>query len=84
MPDRDRGGHIGGGHRGTPWSAQRNGILDGWLIADGDAVDTAVVDGITVGTAPLLMTDPATTARMVADACALVGVNTPAADGHDL
>ena len=61
-----------------------NGILDGWLIADGDAVDTAVVDGITVGTAPLLMTDPATTARMVADACALVGVNTPAADGHDL
>ena len=30
------------------------------------------------------MTDPATPARMVADACALVGVNTPAADGHDL
>ena len=45
-----RGGHIGGSHRGT-MVAQLNGILDGWLIADGDAVDTAVVDGITVGTA---------------------------------
>lgn len=55
-----------------------NGILDGWLIADGDR---AAVDGITVGTAPLLMTDPAATARMVADACALVGVDTPPLPG---
>ncbi|MGV9713528.1 2-phospho-L-lactate transferase [Gordonia sp. NPDC003424] len=51
-----------------------NGILDGWLIAEGDH---AAVDGIAVGHAPLLMTDPATTAQMVRDACALVGVATP-------
>lgn len=50
------------------------GLLDGWLIADGD---TAAVDGIAIGTAPLLMTDPRTTAQMVRDACALVGVDTP-------
>ncbi|MBD0023140.1 2-phospho-L-lactate transferase [Gordonia pseudamarae] len=54
-----------------------NGILDGWLIAEGDQ---ARVDGIAVGNAPLLMTDPRTTARIVADACALVGVDTPAVD----
>ncbi|MDR2280945.1 MAG: 2-phospho-L-lactate transferase [Gordonia sp. (in: high G+C Gram-positive bacteria)] len=51
-----------------------NGLLDGWLIADGDH---ASVDGIAVGAAPLLMTDPATTADMVRAACALVGVQTP-------
>ncbi len=50
------------------------GLLDGWLIADGDH---AAVDGIAVGSAPLLMTDPPTTAQMVRDACALVGVDTP-------
>ena len=51
-----------------------NGILDGWLIAEGD---TAHVDGIAIGTAPLLMSDPQTTAVMVRDACALVGVDIP-------
>ncbi|MGC4932967.1 2-phospho-L-lactate transferase [Gordonia sp. DT30] len=51
-----------------------NGILDGWLIADGD---DAAVAGLSIGAAPLLMTDPVTTARMVRDACALVGVDTP-------
>ena len=51
-----------------------NGILDGWLIADGD---TAHVDGIAIGAAPLLMTDPQATAAMVRDACALVGVDVP-------
>ncbi|GED98317.1 2-phospho-L-lactate transferase [Gordonia crocea] len=51
------------------------GLLDGWLIADGD---TATVDGIAIGTAPLLMTDPGATAQMVRAACALVGVDTPA------
>ena len=51
-----------------------NGILDGWLIAEGD---DAAVAGIAIGSAPLLMTDPPTTARMVAAACALVGVETP-------
>ena len=54
-----------------------NGILDGWLIADGDH---AQVDGMTVGSAPLLMTDPPTTAQMVRAACALVGVPTPEAN----
>ncbi|QKT07855.1 2-phospho-L-lactate transferase [Gordonia sp. X0973] len=53
------------------------GLLDGWLIADGD---TAEVDGIAVGTAPLLMTDPRATAQMIQAACALVGVDTPAED----
>ncbi|GAC60485.1 LPPG--FO 2-phopspho-L-lactate transferase [Gordonia sihwensis NBRC 108236] len=51
-----------------------NGILDGWLIAEGDE---AHVDGIAVGSAPLLMTDPAATAEMIRAACALVGVQTP-------
>ncbi|GAA1480908.1 2-phospho-L-lactate transferase [Gordonia sinesedis] len=55
-----------------------NGILDGWLIADGDR---ATVDGLAVGNAPLLMSDPATTARMVTDACSLVGVPTPPIPG---
>ena len=50
------------------------GLLDGWLIADGDSAE---VEGIAIGTAPLLMTDPRTTAQMVRDACALVGVDTP-------
>ncbi|MED5800797.1 2-phospho-L-lactate transferase [Gordonia sp. Z-3] len=54
-----------------------NGILDGWLVAEGDR---AAVDGITIGSAPLLMTDPAATAQMVRDACALVGVGTPDLD----
>ena len=35
----------------------------------------------TVGTAPLLMSDPRATARMVRAACALVGVDTPALAG---
>ncbi|GAB91067.1 LPPG--FO 2-phopspho-L-lactate transferase [Gordonia rhizosphera NBRC 16068] len=51
-----------------------NGILDGWLIADGDHAD---VDQIAIGAAPLLMTSPAATAQMVRDACALVGVTAP-------
>jgi len=54
------------------------GLLDGWLIADGDS---ASIDGIAVGTAPLLMSDPRATARMVRAACALVGVDTPALAG---
>ncbi|ALG86650.1 2-phospho-L-lactate transferase [Gordonia phthalatica] len=51
-----------------------NGILDGWLIAEGDE---AKVDGIAVASAPLLMTDPAATADMIRAACRLVGVSTP-------
>ena len=44
------------------------GLLDGYLIADGDEGD---VPGVAVRPVPLLMTDPAATARMV-QACAEV------------
>ncbi|MBE7194873.1 MULTISPECIES: 2-phospho-L-lactate transferase [Gordonia] len=57
-----------------------NGLLDGWLIADGDE---AAVEGISIGAAPLLMTDPIATAHMVRAACALVGVDTPEIAGPD-
>jgi LPPG:FO 2-phospho-L-lactate transferase len=39
-----------------------DGILDGWLIAEGDA---AGIRDVTVRPAPLLMTDDAATADMV-------------------
>lgn len=48
-----------------------NGILDGWLIAQGDTAD---IPGVTVASVPLLMSNPETTAQMVRDACDLVGV----------
>ena len=51
-----------------------NGLLDGWLIADGDH---AQVDGISIGSAPLLMTDPSATAQMIRAALALVGLEAP-------
>ncbi|QMU18879.1 2-phospho-L-lactate transferase [Gordonia rubripertincta] len=51
-----------------------NGILDGWLIAENDS---AQVDGIAIGSAPLLMTDPQATAQMIRAACALVDVAMP-------
>ncbi len=54
-----------------------NGILDGWLVAEGDH---AQIDGMATGSAPLLMSDPVRTAQMVRDACALVGVATPSVD----
>ena len=54
-----------------------NGILDGWLVAEGDH---AQIDGMATGFAPLLMSDPVRTAQMVRDACALVGVATPSVD----
>ncbi|WP_024332715.1 2-phospho-L-lactate transferase [Gordonia hirsuta] len=53
------------------------GLLDGWLVAPGDAAVNDPVPGITTAAAPLLMTDPATTAQMVRAACALVGVSAP-------
>ncbi len=46
------------------------GILDGWLIDEGDA---ATIEGVDVRQAPLLMTDPATTAEMVSAGPALGG-----------
>ncbi|MHA3023211.1 2-phospho-L-lactate transferase [Mycobacterium sp. BMJ-28] len=48
------------------------GILDGWLIDQGDE---AVVDGVKVQQAPLLMTDPATTAEMVRAGIRLAGLS---------
>jgi len=48
------------------------GILDGWLIDEGD---TATIDGVDVRAAPLLMTDPATTAEMVRAGLDLAGVS---------
>ncbi|MGI5125675.1 2-phospho-L-lactate transferase [Pseudonocardia sp. CA-107938] len=47
------------------------GLLDGWLVHTGDTAD---VPGVATRPVPLLMTDPATTAQMVADAFDLVGV----------
>jgi LPPG:FO 2-phospho-L-lactate transferase len=47
------------------------GILDGWLVHDGD---DATIDGVDVRAVPLLMTDPATTAKMVAAGLELAGV----------
>ena len=47
------------------------GILDGWLVHEGD---TATIDGVDVRPAPLLMTDPATTAEMVRAGLQLAGL----------
>jgi LPPG:FO 2-phospho-L-lactate transferase len=47
------------------------GILDGWLIDEGDE---ATVDGVEVRSIPLLMTDPKATAEMVRSGLELVGV----------
>jgi LPPG:FO 2-phospho-L-lactate transferase len=48
------------------------GILDGWLVHEGDAAD---VDGVTVRAVPLLMTDPGATAEMVRAGIELAGVS---------
>jgi LPPG:FO 2-phospho-L-lactate transferase len=47
----------------------RGGLLDGWLVAEGDDAD---IPGVAVGHAPLLMTDPGATAAMVRAARKLV------------
>ena len=47
------------------------GLLDYWLIHSGD---TAEVPGVTVRSAPLLMSDPATTAEMVRAGLDLAGL----------
>ncbi|HET8589802.1 MAG TPA: 2-phospho-L-lactate transferase CofD family protein [Nakamurella sp.] len=58
------------------------GLLDAFLVADGD---TAAVPGLAVGSAPLLMTDPAATAAMVGRALRLVGLPVAGRSGagHD-
>jgi LPPG:FO 2-phospho-L-lactate transferase len=48
------------------------GLLDGWLVDDGDAA--AVVPGVTVRAAPLWMTDEDATSAMVQAALELAGV----------
>lgn len=45
-----------------------SGLLDGWIAAPDDAV---AVDGIAVRNAPIMMTDPPTTARIVHEAVEL-------------
>ncbi|BCI52121.1 2-phospho-L-lactate transferase [Mycolicibacterium litorale] len=47
------------------------GILDGWLVHEGDS---AQIDGVAVEAVPLLMTDPAATAEMVRAGVRLAGV----------
>jgi LPPG:FO 2-phospho-L-lactate transferase len=49
------------------------GILDGWLIHEGDHAD---IDGVAVRSIPLLMTDPETTADMVRGGLDLAGLTT--------
>lgn len=48
------------------------GLLDGYLIADGEAAE---VPGVAVAAVPLLMTDPRATAAMVAACLEVVGVH---------
>ncbi|PVU81902.1 2-phospho-L-lactate transferase [Cellulomonas sp. WB94] len=52
------------------------GLLDAWLVdeVDADVVDGLVADGFRAGAASTLMTDVPTTARIAADALALVGL----------
>lgn len=47
------------------------GILDCWLVHDGDHAE---IDGVMVRSVPLLMTDPNATAEMVRAGCDLAGV----------
>ncbi|MDF2824454.1 MAG: 2-phospho-L-lactate transferase [Mycobacterium sp.] len=47
------------------------GILDGWLISEQDHAD---IEGVTVRSVPLLMTDPKATAQMVRDGLDVAGV----------
>lgn len=51
------------------------GVLDAWLVDDADtaAADTLAAEGWTVRGAPTLMTDVGATARIAAEALALVG-----------
>ncbi|GEL99740.1 2-phospho-L-lactate transferase [Cellulomonas terrae] len=52
-----------------------DGVLDAWLVdeRDADAADALRSEGWIAGAAPTLMTDVPTTARIAADALALVG-----------
>jgi LPPG:FO 2-phospho-L-lactate transferase len=57
---------------GTHYGARNGtGILDGWLVHEGDQ---AQIDGVEARAVPLLMTDPATTAEMVRAGLDLAGL----------
>lgn len=57
---------------GTHYGARSGtGILDGWLVHEGD---DAQIDGVEVRAVPLLMTDPAATAQMVRAGLDLAGL----------
>jgi len=57
---------------GSYYGARRGtGILDCWLVADGDRAD---IEGVAVRSVPLLMTDPKATAEMVGAGLDLAGV----------
>jgi LPPG:FO 2-phospho-L-lactate transferase len=58
------GRHFGS-RRGT-------GILDCWLIHEGDEAD---IDGVAVRAVPLMMSDPKATAEMVRAGLELAGVD---------
>jgi len=51
------------------------GLLDGWLVDEGDS---ATIAGIDVRAVPLLMTDPKATAEMVHNGVELAGIGTGA------
>ena len=57
-----------GGHYGARSGV---GILDGWLVHEGDHAE---IDGVDVRSVPLLMTDPAATAEMVRAGLDLAGL----------
>jgi LPPG:FO 2-phospho-L-lactate transferase len=57
------GGHFGA-RSGT-------GLLDGWLVHEGDGAE---IEGVTVRSVPLLMTDPSKTAEMVRAGLELAGL----------
>ncbi|MCP2258660.1 LPPG:FO 2-phospho-L-lactate transferase [Streptoalloteichus tenebrarius] len=52
-------------------SRKEGGVLDGWLVHEGDSAD---VPGVTVRAVPLLMSDVDATAEMARDALRLAGV----------
>src|SRR5690606_39243535 len=52
-------------------SRKHTGILDGWLVHEGDHAD---IDGVDVRAVPLLMTEPAATAEMVRAGLQLAGL----------
>jgi len=58
------------------YGARRStGILDCWLVNDGDLADfKADIDGVAVRSIPLLMSDPKATAEMVSAGLELAGV----------